>query len=77
MDLKNIESRCKELTLALNGVADNKEFDELLTIIHKPGWTTPAEALLVHGLLESMVTQAKHIAGLKQTLFGARAVPTK
>jgi hypothetical protein len=78
VDIKKIESRCQELTQALKGAADNKDFDELLTIIHKPGWTTPAEALLVHALLESMVAQAKHLAGLKQTLLaGARAVPTK
>ena len=78
MDTKQIETRCQELTHALKGVADNKEFDELRTIIHKPGWTTPAEALLVHGLLESMLAHVKHMAGLKQTLMaGARAVGTK
>jgi len=78
MDPKQIESRCKELTHALNGLADNKEFDELRTIIHKPGWTTPAEALLVQGLLESMLAHANHMAGLKQTLMaGARSVGTK
>jgi hypothetical protein len=78
MDPKQIESRCQELTHALKGVADNKEFDELRTIIHKPGWTTPAEALLVQGILESMLAQAKHMAGLKHTLLaGARAVATK
>jgi hypothetical protein len=75
MDPKQIESRCQDLTHALKGVADNKDFDELRSIIHKPGWTTPAEALFVGGILESMLAQAKHMAGLKQALLaGARAV---
>jgi hypothetical protein len=75
MDPKQVETRCHELTHALKAVADNKEFDELRTIIHKPGWTTPAEGLLVQGILDSMLAQAKYMAGLKQTLMaGARAV---
>lgn len=78
MDLKQIESRCHDLTQSLKALADEKEFAELMLIIRKPGWTTPAEALLVTGLLDTMNTQAKHLAQLKQTLLaGARAVSTK
>lgn len=75
-DMQQIESRCKTLTQHLKGLADEKDFNELMTIIHKPGWTTVAEFLLVNALLDSMTAQAKHLADLKQTLLaGARAVP--
>jgi hypothetical protein len=78
MEIKHIESRCKELTQNLKSLADEKELSELMTIIHRPGWTTPAEALLVNGYLDSMSAHAKHIANLKQTLLeGARAVGGK
>jgi hypothetical protein len=75
MDLKQIESRCKDLTNSLKTLADEKDVAEFLQIIHRPGWTTPAEVAFVHGLLDAMNAQAKHLAGLKQTLLtGARAV---
>jgi hypothetical protein len=78
MDLKQIESHCKNLTQSLKALADEKDFAELMLIVRKPGWTTPAEALMVNGLLDSMNAQAKHLAGLKQTLLaGARAVSTQ
>ena len=78
MDLKQIESRCKDLTQSLKMLADEQDFAELLLIIRRPGWTTPAEFALVNGLLDAMSAQAQHLAGLKQTLLtGARAVTTQ
>jgi len=78
MDLKQVESRISNVTQTLKALADDRELTDLLAIIHKPGWTTPAEALLVNGLLDSMIAHAKHLAELKQTLLaGARAVSAK
>jgi hypothetical protein len=75
MDLKQIELRCGNLIQSLKALAEEKDFTELMSIIHKPGWTTPAEALFVNGLLDSMNAQAKHLAELKRALLaGARAV---
>jgi len=78
MDLKKVELHITTLTQNLKGLAEDKDFAELLSIIRKPGWTTPAEALLVAGVLESMNAHTKHLTDLKQTLLaGARAVSTK
>ncbi len=78
MDLKQIELRCQDLRQSLKTLSDEKDFAELMLIIHKPGWTTPAEALFVTGLLDSMNTHVQHLTALKQTLLsGARAVSSK
>jgi hypothetical protein len=78
MDLKKTESHINNLTKNLKALAEDKDFAEFLAIIHRPGWTTPAEALLVAGLLESMTAHAQHLTNLKHALLaGARAVSTK
>jgi hypothetical protein len=78
MDLKPVESHVNNLTKTLKGLSEDKEFAEFLTIIHRPGWTTPAEKMLVTGILESMNAHAQHLTSLKQSLLaGARAVGTK
>ena len=78
MDVKQLESRCKEVSQNLRMAADDKHTSELLQIIHRPGWTTPAEMLLVNGYLDSINSHAKLITNLKETLLaGARAVAPK
>jgi hypothetical protein len=58
-------------------VADSADFEELISIIHRPGWTTVAEALLVAGVVEAMHAHTQALAGLKQALLaGSRAVGT-
>jgi hypothetical protein len=46
---------------------------DLISIIHRPGWTTPAEFMLVSGLVDAMTAHTKVIAGLQQTLLGGAA----
>jgi hypothetical protein len=78
VETKHIESRCKELSQHLKTLGDEKDLSELMAIIHRPGWTTPAEALLVGGFLDAMNAHAQHLANLSKTLLaGARAVGTK
>jgi hypothetical protein len=78
MDLEQIESRCQQVSKSLNELADGKNFDELLQLIRKSGWTTVAEATLVTGLLDNMNAQAKQLGELKRNLLaGARAVGAK
>lgn len=78
MDLKQIESRCQHVSSSLKELADGKDFEELLILIRNPGWTTPAEAMLVTGLLDTIGAQAKQIGELKRNLMaGARAVGAK
>jgi hypothetical protein len=78
MDPNKIMSHVNDLTNSLKALSEDKDFAEFSTIIHKPGWTTVAEALLVTGLLESMKAHVQHLTTLKQSLLaGARAVGAK
>ena len=70
-DISKLEKNVKELHQNLAGLADNNEFDELLKIIHRPGWTTPAEFLFAMGVVESMTVHARALTDLKRTLINA------
>jgi len=70
-DISKLEKHVKELNQSLNGLADNTEFDELLKIIHRPGWTTPAEFMFAMGVVESMTVHARALTDLKRTLINA------
>ena len=74
-DLKRLEERIDLLSKSMAKAADGKDVRELLTIIHRPGWTTPAEFLLVSGIVDSMIAHAEAMGGLKETLMkGSNAV---
>jgi hypothetical protein len=89
MDKHNVttlEGKIKELIGSLARLASTGEghtgasaasgdLQELLTIIHRPGWTTPAEATFVEGIVDSMTSNARTLDALKQVLLmGSRAV---
>jgi hypothetical protein len=77
-DVAHLEKRINELSDSLRSLAADTDFEELIKIIHRPGWTTPAEHLFVTGGVDSMLTQAKALVGLKQVLLaGSRAVTAK
>jgi hypothetical protein len=73
--LARIESRIKEIDRVMSDLADDKVTREMLQIIHRPGWTTPAEALFVMAALDSIQAQATALAAHRQALLkGCRAV---
>jgi hypothetical protein len=73
-----LESRIKDVDRAMSDLAEAKVTQEILQIIHRPGWTTPAEALLVIAALDSMRAHATALAAHGQSLLKAcRAVATK
>ncbi len=77
-DARKLETRTKELRQGLAKLADEKDFEELLTIIHRPGWTTPAEFIFAMGILNSMAAHTNALLGLKEVLLaGSRAVTAK
>jgi hypothetical protein len=71
--LERMETQIKELRTTLKSLAEDKVFNELSHIIHRPGFTKPAEAAFLVGLLESMLGQAKNMSRLK-LLAGAEKV---
>jgi hypothetical protein len=74
-DLKKLEARIKELHQGLKQLSNDDEMDELIRIIHRPGWTTPAELLFVSGLVDALIIKTKTLGNLKHTLIaGSRLV---
>jgi hypothetical protein len=74
-ELTHLEAKIKELRATLTNLADGRGFEEFIRIIHKPGFTSVAEATLFNGVVDSMAEQAKTVLGLKQVLLtGAEKV---
>ena len=86
-DLAALEGRIKELQQVMGelskpapsglkaSAAGGDDFAELFTVIHRPGWTSVAELMLVTGLVDAMTLHAKTLSAMKQSLMaGARAV---
>jgi len=53
-EVTHLETLIKDLYQNLTSVADDKKFMELLQLIHHPGWTTVAKAMLVGGVVDAM-----------------------
>jgi hypothetical protein len=68
-DLTHLETRIKDVCDSLTSVANRQGYEEFLTIIHKPGFTSVAEIALLRGVVDSMHEQAKTLVGLKQVLL--------
>lgn len=81
-DLTKLEAKIKDVAGALNRLAGAGEAHAqgagllgLISIIHKPGWTTVADGIFVNGILDSMASHARTLAGLQETLItGSHAV---
>ena len=75
--VKRIEGLLKDLRGELGKVSAPAPFEEFLKVIHRPGWTTPAEFALVTGLLDGMITTARALEQMKAALVrGAGDVRT-
>ncbi|MER3482943.1 MAG: hypothetical protein C4332_07095 [Meiothermus sp.] len=62
--LTRLEKNIKALDKSLKSLAGDDGLIELLKIIHFPGWTTPAEFMLVSGLVEGLQQQVSTKARL-------------
>jgi hypothetical protein len=75
MDIGRLEKSINTVSERLEVVAQGDDFAELIKIIRKPGWTTPAEFVLVHGIVETIGRQVEVIEHLKRDLLhGSRQV---
>ena len=70
-----LETHIRSLKSAHAAFGNTDDWDELQILIHRPGWTTPAEHLFVVASLESILEQTKQLNSLREGLLaGARAV---
>jgi hypothetical protein len=74
-DLDQLHTLVQDLSHRLADTADEKDFSELLQIIHKPGFTSVAEAMFVSAIVNSMHSHTKSLSDLKKVLLeGSRAI---
>ncbi|THF88669.1 hypothetical protein E7T09_05660 [Deinococcus sp. KSM4-11] len=56
-DLKGLSKDVRALNARLRDVAASDHLEELMKLIPRPGWTTPAEFELVRGIVAQMALQ--------------------
>jgi hypothetical protein len=74
-DVRKLESNVKSIQKALDDLAHEDDFIEMIKHFHQPGWTTPAEFLLVSGVIDQFAAQVDALAATKKLLLvGSKAV---
>jgi hypothetical protein len=70
-DITHLEVKIKDLQVAFKSVGDDSDLIEMLKILHRPGWTTPAEFLYVDSIVESLQEQARNVLTLRKALLAS------
>lgn len=74
-DIESLSERISATGRLIGETSDQGDVEELLRIIHNPGFTTPAEWLLIHGYLNAIDTALRQVNALRSTLLeGSRVV---
>lgn len=68
-DIKKLEKKVDALSNALAKLSNADDFRELLRILRKPGWTTPAEYLFATAIIDNFIAQVKTLSELKTSLL--------
>jgi len=77
-DIDKLAKKIRGLAAEIDKFAGDKRWNVLLEIIYKKGWTTPAEYMLVSGIITNISEQVKVLEKLQDTLFdGSNAVLEK
>jgi hypothetical protein len=70
-DISLLERDIVTLQKTVHAFAQEDPLAQLLKFIHQPGWTTPAEFLLVHGAINAMNAQLRELITLRDVVVGA------
>lgn len=70
-ELAQLEEAIQSLKTAHATLASGDALEELLAIIHRPGWTSVAELAFVRTVLESIRTQTAQLTARTQGLLAA------
>jgi len=74
-DIDKLVTHLRGVQHAIAKLATDNHTEELMRLIHKPGWTTPAEFALMVAGLESAQAQAETLGRqLRGLAAGARVV---
>lgn len=69
--LENLERGLRQFDHSLMRLVERKSVEELIRIIKRPGWTTPAEFALVSAVVQALQHQVNAMAELQQKLVAA------
>ena len=72
--IQHFEKKVTAMKSALAALPTGNTFDTLLQYIHRPGWTTPAEAIFFETMVDSITTQAQQLAQMNKQLMAGAAV---
>ena len=70
-DLGQLEERVTTLNKTLAKLGDGKELIELIRLLHRPGWTTPAEFRFASAIVNAMHAHASALTTMRQDLLDA------
>ena len=73
--IDQLDRRLRDLSAAFAGLGTSDDFEELLQIIHRPGWTTPQDVHFVNALVDAAERSAANARHLRTALLeGARSI---
>ena len=70
-DIGRLERDIVTLQKTVHAFAKEDVYSQLVKYIHQPGWTTPAEFLLVEGVINAMNAQLRELTALRDVVVGA------
>ena len=73
-DTERLQKKVTDLSNALARLHNAEEFKELILILKRPGWTTPAEFIFATGIVNSMIAHTEALTQLKTDLMRGSAV---
>jgi hypothetical protein len=70
-NVAGLEDRVQKLSKNLSSLRVQEDLKELLLVIRRPGWTTPAELIFATEIVDSMLAQTATLAALSQGLLAS------
>jgi hypothetical protein len=72
-EITRLERKVTDLYASFRRLADDRELKELIDILHRPGWTTPAELRFATAIADGMSAHVNAIAAMKGEFIKASA----
>jgi hypothetical protein len=69
VELKKFEKLVTDLSDALAHLGKGTSLRELILILKRPGWTTPAELIFASSIVENMMSQVANLERLQSNLL--------
>jgi hypothetical protein len=70
-DVADLEVKIRRMDENVSKLHSARHAQELLRVIHKPGWTTVAEAALVNAMVDSLLMHMDNVHRAHDTLLSA------